>query len=101
MSTARLLIVQTGNAAQSLRATHGDYPDWFARSLGFEMPVVRAHDGEKLAPALDRAKPQGVIVTGSPLSVVKDSSRSGVAANASRHCLSPVMSRGSVAMGGV
>jgi GMP synthase (glutamine-hydrolysing) len=71
MSTARLLIVQTGTVEKSLRARHGDYPDWFARSLGFQMPVVRAHDGEKLGPALDRAKPQGIIVTGSPLSVTE------------------------------
>jgi GMP synthase (glutamine-hydrolysing) len=66
VSTARLLIVQTGSTA-----LHGDYPRWFERALGFEMPVVRAHAGERLGPALDRLRPQGVIVTGSPLSVVE------------------------------
>jgi GMP synthase (glutamine-hydrolysing) len=35
------------------------------------MPVVRAHQGEKLGPALDRERPQGIIVTGSPLSVTE------------------------------
>jgi len=65
VSTARLLIVQTGSTA-----LHGDYPRWFERALGFEMPVVRAHAGERLGPAMDRLRPQGVIVTGSPLSVV-------------------------------
>jgi GMP synthase (glutamine-hydrolysing) len=71
MSTARLLIVQTGTAAEAVRVAHGDYPAWFAQSLGFQMPTVRAHEGEKLGPALDRVKPQGVIVTGSPLSVTE------------------------------
>ncbi len=66
VSTARLLIVQTGSTV-----LHGDYPRWFERALGFEMPVVRAHAGELLGPALDRLRPQGIIVTGSPLSVVE------------------------------
>ena len=61
-----LLIVQTGTTT-----LHGDYPAWFARALGAQMPVVRAHDGEKLRPALDRVKPAGIIVTGSPLSVIE------------------------------
>src|SRR2546421_1706365 len=66
LSVARLLVVQTGS-------THlrGDYPRWFEGGLGFEMPVVRAHAGERLGPALDRVRPQGIIVTGSPLSVIE------------------------------
>jgi GMP synthase (glutamine-hydrolysing) len=60
-----LLIVQTGTTQ-----LHGDYPAWFEKALGFEMPVVRSHEGEKLGPAFDRVRPQGIIVTGSPLSVV-------------------------------
>jgi len=67
LSTARLLIVQTGSTH-----LHGDYPRWFERTLGFEMPVVKAHAGERLAPALDRVRPQGIIVTGSPLSVMEN-----------------------------
>jgi GMP synthase (glutamine-hydrolysing) len=63
---ARLLIVQTGTTH-----LHGDYPAWFARALGFAMPVVRAHQGERLGPALDRERPQGIIVSGSPLSVTE------------------------------
>jgi GMP synthase (glutamine-hydrolysing) len=64
LSTARLLIVQTGSTH-----LHGDYPRWFERALGFEMPVVRAHAGEPLGPALERVRPRGIIVSGSPLSV--------------------------------
>lgn len=67
VSTARLLIVQTGSTQ-----LHGDYPRWFERALGFEMPVVRAHAGERLGPALDRLRPQGIIVSGSPLSVIEE-----------------------------
>ena len=72
MSNPRLIIVQTGTAAEPLRAAHGDYPDWFQQSLGFTMPVVRAHQGEELAAALERLKPAGVLVTGSPLSVTEN-----------------------------
>src|ERR1700682_1038855 len=67
LSTARLLIVQTGSTH-----LHGDYPRWFERALGFGMPVVRAHAGERLGPALDRVRPQGIIVSGSPLSVTEN-----------------------------
>ena len=62
-----LLIVQTGTTH-----LHGDYPAWFEKALGFGMPVVGAHAGEKLGPALDRARPKGIIVTGSPLSVTEN-----------------------------
>jgi len=67
-STARLLIVQAGSTD-----LHGDYPRWFERAFGFAMPVVRAHAGERLGPAMDRLRPEGIIVTGSPLSVVERS----------------------------
>src|SRR5205085_7719730 len=63
---ARLLIVQTGTTH-----LHGDYPAWFSRALGVESPVVRAHQGEPLQAGLDRVRPQGIIVTGSPLSVTE------------------------------
>src|SRR5438309_3021778 len=66
LSIARLLIVQTGSTH-----LHGDYPRWFERALGFEMPLIRAHAGERLGSALDRVRPQGIIVTGSPLSVIE------------------------------
>src|SRR2546422_199620 len=64
LSIARLLIVQTGSTH-----LHGDYPRWFERALGFEMPVMRAHAGERLGQALERERPRGIIVSGSPLSV--------------------------------
>ena len=67
LSTVRLLIVQTGSTH-----LHGDYPRWFERTLGFEMPLVKAHAGERLLPALDRTRPGGIIVTGSPLSVIEN-----------------------------
>jgi GMP synthase (glutamine-hydrolysing) len=70
MAPLRLLLVQTGTVAEPLRTEHGDYPQWFARALDgvAELSVLRAHEGERLrSHALDRA---GVIVTGSPLSVV-------------------------------
>jgi GMP synthase (glutamine-hydrolysing) len=60
-----LLIVQTGTTQ-----LHGDYPAWFERALGAALPVVRAHAGEKLGPAIERLRPQGLIVTGSALSVI-------------------------------
>src|SRR5919204_1662212 len=66
LSSPRLLIVQTGTTQ-----LHGDYPRWFERTLGFEMPVLRAHAGERLPPALERARPRGIIVSGSPLSVTE------------------------------
>jgi GMP synthase (glutamine-hydrolysing) len=66
LSNARLLVVQTGTTH-----LHGDYPRWFERALGVELPVVRAHTGEQLLPVLDRLKPRGIIVTGSPLSVTE------------------------------
>jgi GMP synthase (glutamine-hydrolysing) len=67
LSTVRLLIVQTGSTH-----LHGDYPRWFERTLGFEMPLVKAHAGERLLPALERTRPRGIIVTGSPLSVTEN-----------------------------
>ncbi len=63
-----LLIVQTGTTH-----LHGDYPTWFRRALGMsDIPVCRAHQGERLADALDRHRPSGIIVTGSPLSVMEE-----------------------------
>ncbi len=67
MSDPRLLIIQTGTVAEPVRKAHGDYPSWFMRALGFETPVVRAHEGEKLG----EVRFDGIIVTGSPLSVIE------------------------------
>ena len=61
-----LLIVQTGTTQ-----LHGDYPAWFGRALGRELPVLRAHQGERLDQGLQRVRPRGIIVTGSPLSVTE------------------------------
>jgi GMP synthase (glutamine-hydrolysing) len=62
---ANILIVQTGTAAPELVRDHGDYPAWFQQVLGEKYTVIRAHEGEKLP----SGTPQGIIVTGSPLSV--------------------------------
>jgi GMP synthase (glutamine-hydrolysing) len=46
---------------------HGDYPEWFQRALGAELPVLRAHAGHKLGELPEGTK--GIVVTGSPLSL--------------------------------
>ncbi|HEX9573545.1 MAG TPA: glutamine amidotransferase [Myxococcales bacterium] len=66
MSIPRLVIVQTGTAAPEIVRQHGDYPDWFNQALGAELPVLRAHLGERLELP---AGTQGVLVSGSPLSL--------------------------------
>ena len=68
MSIPRLVIVQTGAAAPEIVRRHGDYPDWFNRALGAELPVLRAHLGEALELP---AGTQGVLVSGSPLSLTR------------------------------
>jgi GMP synthase (glutamine-hydrolysing) len=71
MAPPRLLIVQTGTVAEPLRAEHGDYPSWFARSLDglARTTTLAAHQGQRLsAAAVDHAGTAGIIVTGSPLS---------------------------------
>lgn len=62
----RILLVQTGTTRIG-----GDYPRWFEEALGFALPLARAHEGEKLAPALQKHRAKGIIVTGSPLSVTE------------------------------
>ena len=65
----RFLIIQTGSTLPSVRARHGDFPDWFRRGLGVArdaVEVVRVHAGETPPPATAFA---GVIVTGSPAMV--------------------------------
>ena len=66
MSIPRLVIVQTGTAAPEIVRQHGDYPAWFNQALGAELPVLRAHLGERLELP---AGTQGVLVSGSPLSL--------------------------------
>jgi GMP synthase (glutamine-hydrolysing) len=68
MSIPRLVVVQTGTAAPEIVRQHGDYPDWFNQALGAELPVLRAHLGETLELP---AGTQGVIVSGSPLSLTQ------------------------------
>lgn len=70
----KLLIVQTGTAAEALRTAHGDYPDWFTRALAdeAELGVLQAHQGERLdQQAFAKHRPRGILVTGSPLSVTE------------------------------
>jgi GMP synthase (glutamine-hydrolysing) len=68
MSIPRLVVVQTGIAAQEIVRDHGDYPAWFSRALGADLPVLRAHAGDKLELPVGT---QGVIVSGSALSLTR------------------------------
>ncbi len=70
--TGRILIVQNGQTNPSIVARHGNYPDWFISKLsphGFDLRVVPAYDGRML-PSPATLDVDGVILTGSPLSVV-------------------------------
>jgi len=67
-----LLIVQNGVSYDSIIAEYGNYPDWFIRKLaphGYTATVVPAYEGPPL-PHPDTLAVDGVILTGSPLSVV-------------------------------
>src|SRR5438477_2278999 len=66
MSIPRLVVIQTGTAAPEIVRRHGDYPDWFNQAIGAELPVLRAYLGEPLELPVGT---QGVLVTGSPLSL--------------------------------
>src|SRR6202030_4174719 len=66
MSIPRLVVVRTGTAGKAIVREHGDYPDWFNRALGADLPVVRADLGDALELP---AGTHGVLVTGSPLSL--------------------------------
>lgn len=68
MPQPRLLILKTGSTAPAVVAEHGDYEQWFIRTMGSPDRFVVA------APVLGEPLPaiagfDGVIVTGSPLSV--------------------------------
>jgi GMP synthase (glutamine-hydrolysing) len=64
----RILIVKAGTAAPEIVREHGDYDQWFIRAMGepTRFSVVEAFLGKPLP---DPAGFDGVIVTGSPLSV--------------------------------
>jgi GMP synthase (glutamine-hydrolysing) len=67
-----VLIVKTGTTNPAVVARHGDYDDWFARELGrggARWTVVDAYTG---GPVPDPTGFDGVILTGSPLSVRDD-----------------------------
>ena len=71
-SSPHVLIVKTGTTDPGVVVRHGDYDDWFARELakgGARWSVVAAHAGEPM-PAPGRF--DGIILTGSPLSVRDD-----------------------------
>ena len=65
----RVLVLQTGSCDPAVRARFGDFPDWFARRLAarVELRVLRPY--EAALPPL--AGLDGVLVTGSPKSVVE------------------------------
>jgi len=71
MHPIRVLIVQNGISDPSIIEHHGNYPDWFVQALepeGVHCQVVRAFDPGAL-PSLRDLDVDGVILTGSPLSV--------------------------------
>ena len=65
----RVLILQAGSVDDAMRNRFGDYPAWFARLMAsrVELRVVRPY--EDRLPAVERY--DGVLVTGSPKSVVE------------------------------
>src|SRR6185437_7401005 len=65
----RLLVLQAGQPAPELRNRAGDYVDWFADAFGpdVELEPVAAFQGDPLP---DARRFDGVVMTGSPLSVV-------------------------------
>lgn len=68
MRRPRLLLLKTGATAAEVAAIHGDYDRWFIRTLGEpdRFRVVEVFRGEPLP---DPGQFDGVLVTGSPLSV--------------------------------
>jgi GMP synthase (glutamine-hydrolysing) len=65
----RVLVLQAGSCDPAIRARHGDYPDWFARHLAARAALRVARPYEARLP--DPAPLDGVLVTGSPWSVVE------------------------------
>ncbi len=65
----RVLVLQAGSADADVRRVHGDYPDWFARTLGTRVTlrVVRPYE-ERLPPAMAF---DAALMTGSPASVTE------------------------------
>lgn len=68
MAAPRILIVKTGQTAEAVARAHGDYDQWFIGAMGEpeRFQVARIFRDEPLP---DPAPFDGVIVTGSPLSL--------------------------------
>jgi GMP synthase (glutamine-hydrolysing) len=67
---SRLLIIQTGQAPESVRQRHGDFDDWFRRGLGrhgFTPDVIRVDHDQALPRSLSLLA--GAVITGSPAMV--------------------------------
>ncbi|HUL59374.1 MAG TPA: gamma-glutamyl-gamma-aminobutyrate hydrolase family protein [Anaeromyxobacteraceae bacterium] len=64
----RVLVLRTGAAGPAVRARHGDWTAWFADALSPHADVAVADAEEPLPPARGLG---GVVVTGSPKSVVE------------------------------
>lgn len=65
MEQKSILILQMGNAPQTMRDAHGDVPLWFCQLLGCELDdveVIRVFEGEAL-PTPDPRR--AAIITGS------------------------------------
>jgi GMP synthase (glutamine-hydrolysing) len=64
----RVLIVQAGSTDEAMRARFGDYPEWFARLMASRVELDVARPYERDLPPI--ARYDGVLMTGSPKSVV-------------------------------
>jgi GMP synthase (glutamine-hydrolysing) len=65
-----ILLLKCGSTGAAVRVVHGDYDRWFLRALaptGADVRVLEAHSG---APLPSRPAADGIVVTGSPLSVM-------------------------------
>lgn len=69
MDPLRILLVQMGAPSPALQLSAGDYPAWFGDALQGEQVVLTAAAAYAGAPLPEPARFDGVVTTGSPLSV--------------------------------
>jgi GMP synthase (glutamine-hydrolysing) len=80
MAHLPILILKTGETVPNLKATRGDFEDWFAGALGGpreRFTVVRPDTGDLLPRPTAFA---GIVITGSPASVTEEAGWIGEAA---------------------
>ncbi len=65
----RPIIMKTGSTSEGLRAIRGDYDRWFADGFGWPLSRFEVIEATESPPLPDPRGVDGVIVTGSPLTV--------------------------------